>query len=184
MQRSAENSAAQIIKSLFEPDRTFSLLFHHVVSCSPFPLCFSLLHLSFQTHSPSVRFLQLVHISNPHFVRTPPSLHPVSPSYSLLYLPSISACCGWPWGLLRAKGSMSILTHSYNVSHLLITVSKLLFTLITPPPSPSPYAPWLLCQCFPPTFPASSPKPTTTSSNLYSSLSLITSSCSPCGWRT
>lgn len=156
------------------------------MSCSPFPLCFSLLHLSLQTHSPSVRFLQLVHISGPDFMRTPPSLHPLSASFSLLSSPSCRPLpvmagqrgCGQQRGVCRFS-----LIHIMSPTFLLLCASSPSLSLR--PPSLSPYSARLLQQFSPPTFPASSPKATDTSSlNLYSSLSLITSSCSPCGWRT
>lgn len=51
------------------------------------------LHLSLQTHSPSVRFLQLVHISSPISCTPLPLCTPVSPSFPLFCLLSTSACC-------------------------------------------------------------------------------------------
>lgn len=149
------------------------------------PLCFSLLHLSLQTHSPSVGFLQLVHISNPHFMHTPPSRHPVSPSFPLSStscrpLPLMAGCGGS--GEQRGVCWFSLI-HIMPPTSLLLCPSSPSLSLC--PPSLSPNSPCLLCQFSPPTFPASFPKPTpTSSSNLYSSLSLITSSCPPCGWRT
>lgn len=116
--------------SLFCSMRTFFLLFSPSFSFSvQFPaallsLSFSLLHLSFLTHSRGVRFLQLVHISAP-ISRTPLPLSVCvsAPLLSLLllllYLMLTSACPGWPWGLQWAKRGWLILAHSCNVSHLL-----------------------------------------------------------------
>lgn len=104
--------------SLFHPDRTFffPLLSRRVVSCRSFPpLSFSLLHLSLKTHSPSVRFPQLVHISSPHSVRTPPSRHPFSASFSLLYLLPTSACRGRLWGAPASTGGGEYVdSHSFT----------------------------------------------------------------------
>lgn len=73
-------SAAKFIYGIlcFAPRGFFSLLFSPSFSYSVlFPaallsLSFTLLHLSFWTHSWGVRLLQLVHISTPHFTHTPP----------------------------------------------------------------------------------------------------------------
>ena len=89
--------------SSFPPSFSYSVQFPAAALLS---LSFSLLHLSFLTHSQGVRFLQLVHISAP-ISRTPLplflSLSLSAPLLSfvlslLLYLMLTSACPGWPFG--------------------------------------------------------------------------------------
>lgn len=102
----------------------FSLLFAPSFYSVQFPaavllsLFFSLLHLSFQTHSGGVRFLQLVHISAPISLTASASLDPFFILSLLLYLMLTSASRaegGFRW----VKTSELILIHSCNVLHLL-----------------------------------------------------------------
>lgn len=110
---------------------------------------------------------------------TPCLLRSLSPT-SCRPLPVVAVCGGS--GEQRGVCWFSLI-HIMSPTFLLLCPGSP--SLLLRPPSPSPNSPSLLCQFSPPTFPASSPKPTTSSSsNLSSSLSLITSSCPPCGWRT
>lgn len=106
------NSSMGFFVLLHEDFFSSSFLHPSLTPCVQFPaallsLSFSLLHLSFLTHSLGVRFLQLVHISAP-ISRTPLlllfsllSLHPFSPSFS----PSASSSTScWPLPVLAGRG--------------------------------------------------------------------------------
>lgn len=137
MQSSGEISVAQLNEGLlcFTQTELFSLLSHRVVSCRSFPLCFSLLHLSLKTHSPSVRFLQLVHISNPHFMHTPslPAPRLSFSSTSCRPLPVMVVCggSGEPRGVCWFS-----LIHIMSPTSLLLCLSSPSLSLCPPFPEP------------------------------------------------
>lgn len=192
-------SAAKFIYGLFcfVPRGPFSFSCTVLFPVALLSLSFSLPHLSFQTYSRGVRFLQLVHISNPHFTRTPLSAPHLSLGLSfllslLLYLTLTPACLGWPWGLQGSERGGLILTHSCNASHLLHSLflcCKHPFLLILLP-SLILNSPCHLCQISPPTSLTSSPKlqpqappPPSPNSILVSATLNNSIMLSPCGYH-